>query len=732
MYDAGRKQEKYSNFLAKTLLELKNKHSFCIVGGIFSSVQPNLKHLIAEGIVKQIEIIVPANIDPYKCLESVVCEELDRLPLDHPTASVENDELFKGVKLLFNFKRKHPLVRYSVSYKEEDCKIQHASSHSGLGQSDDDNSDNDVLLQIQPSPSTQYPSVLVTGKAPAARLAKAGAESLSVFMVPHQEGEECLSLLPDDRREQLSNSASLKNAALHLALYHKRNSFSLSLDKLKGTKLKEKGKDFRTYYFDRDCQPEADLQAMLQDPEAKISPFLCSDNYQLNWYKKQKNNVFSEIEKAVSEEEGKQFKRMVFLCGSLAWAHCYKNICAEVYVISAEDLKQEHHLKVLNGIIIASIWRKTKCCILVTNSLSLPLDEIFQRDVRKLAFPGGKTKPKVCVGFLNQNSPFFTINPWSESQQYASQHHTVSVNTSEHSVTNIGNEPKLNLIRDDLDLLEKISTKHSNEIISASIHSRRPTPTSMSGESAHLSDYFRCIGHTSKSYGMEVVLGCVVGHSIVEQLKCFASEDLPSRDIIPALLKQKAHGNSIFTLTPTKSSATEASIIVNIPPNKYILVGEKKVQSAKFQVKRARTMSVDITLGLKVDSKSLTIKLSKFLDLHGSCGKTVADHIFSVCYKESAWLHFKDLTVGEVLLIILKNDVNALLAVKSLPLFFSFPLLKSKIFHCFTRVLADSSQIQEAHLYSCPFELSPVIINKCKLKIQVESLNMQQVMWTSI
>ena len=144
-------------------------------------------------------------------------------------------------------------------------------------------------------------------------------------------------------------------------------------------------------------------------------------------------------------------------------------------------------------------------------------------------------------------------------------------------------------------------------------------------------------------------------------------------EIIPVLLKQKAVGRSICSLTPTKSAASKADIDVYIHRNKCLQVGDKKVQSAKFIVRKARTMTVDITLEVSVDSKPLSLKLTECLDRRGSCGQTVADHIYSICSKKDAWFHARKRTVGEVLYIFLREE-KALLAIQSLPLFLSFPM----------------------------------------------------------
>lgn len=718
-----------------------------------------MDYLIKEGIIKETKVTISASTDIDACLNSATCEELSRLPLDHPSALVEDKELFSGLKLTFHFNRKHPLVRYSVSQKDErsqalerqvqvnvsekqlalnsDTKKQIANKCCNAG-ADIGDTENNILLNIKPA---DYPSVLVTGNTPITRIAKINnldTEFYSVFVVPHQESKECLSLLPEETKTLLINPVSLSNAALHLALYHRRESFQSGIDGLKGKRIEENGKAFLRYYH-HVCKPETELATMLLNPDAKMSTFLVSDNAHLDWYKKHQWVFSVSVNDTVTEEKYKQQKRIIFLRDSLAWAHCYSHIRAEVYVISAADLSQESCMEVVNGIIIANIWRRTKCCIVISDSLPQSLDEVIQRDVRKVAFADESLAPIVRVGFLDKKSPnsartvpFFSINPWSQAQHHVSKYCTVSIDTSRHTVDGLGDEHPMHLIKDDLDIKEGISTKNSNRIISHIAHSRRPSKSRISiketdKESTCLETYLKLIGHkvTYTSYGMDDVLNCLIGPSLVLQLRDIASKDGPEvLKIIPDLLKKKASGNSRFILSATKCSASKAEIDVSISKNRPIHAQHiGLVNSATFSVKYARTTSVNISLRAYINSKSVgPINISKHLNLNGSSGKTVADHIYSICCNEEAWIHAKNLTVGEVLHIFLGEE-KALLAIQSLPLFLSFPMSRCKINHYLTTILIDSSQTpQEAHIHVNQFKLPTVFINKCKLDIQIDSL----------
>ena len=711
----------YSDALKTAIQVLVGGKSQAVVGAVLCQSQPALEHLMKENVIEETKVIISANVNPTVCLKSAVCDELSRLPLDLPKSLYEDRDLLDGLSLCFHFNRNLPLVTYNVK-----------SNNSSTTETENcsDKIESNVILQIKPSFSTDHPSVLVTGITSITQIAKIESinnEILSVFVVPHQESKECLSLLPENTRKQLSNPTSLENAALHLALYHMRESLNPGLGRLTG-KMKEKGKDFRKHYSDRHCKPEADLAAMLQGPDAKICPFIQSEyvDAQLKLYNDLRQNVFSDIAEAVSEEEGKQQRRITFLRDSLAWAYFYRHIRAEVYVMSAEDLKQEARLEVLNGIIIANIWRQTRCSIVITDSLQCPLSEVIQRDVRKLAFPSGSSDPIVRVGFLNKNFrrnlPFFTINPWSQAQSHVS--HTISIDTSKHLVSCLGDEPLMHLIRDELDLKEGISTGHSNKIIGHIDYSPRPSISKQINESKPLDKYLKSIGYigykVNEVYGLKDVLDCLIGPSLVQQLRYI---NIPGMmGIIPSLLQQKTSGNSEFALTPTEFSASKAKVYVYISQKQPLQVGDRKVGSATFIVKKAKTMSVEIILKVSINAKLFSHKVSEHLDLKGSCGKTVADYIYGICCKDEAWLHTKNLTVGEVLHVFLREE-KALMVIQSLPLFLSFPLSKCKIKHYLTTVLVDSSKtLKEGHIHASPFELSTVFVNNHKLLIQVESL----------
>lgn len=764
LYDAGYKNKYHSDALKKAIHMLTGSQSLAVVGAAISHSQPGLEHLIRETLITETKAIASANIDINKCLKSAACLELQRIPLDNLSAVVEDKELLGGLSHCFYFNRKYPLIRYGLSQKgklsEEGEKEPHqnikggkqlvlngdtekqlvpnkdakkklpSKSSSTAGVDEIDDAESTIIFHIKSPLLSDYTSILITGHTPIAQIAKIDGidnEHLSVFVVPHQESKEFLSLLPEDTRKLLSNPASLADAALHLALYHMVNRFHPSVDRLQG-KMEENGKSFLDYYLNH-CKPEADLAAMLQDPEAKVSPIFQSENFQLNWYKKHKQRVFLELVKAISDEEGKQLRRLSLLRDSLAWAHFYSHIRAEVYVMSAG---QEPCPEVLNGIIIANLWRNTKCCIVITDSFQCSLDDVVQRDVRKLAFPNDKSEPIVHIGFLDKSTvrkdvPFFTINPWSQAQSHESQYHTVSVDTAGHSVSGLGEEPQMHLIRDELDIKEGISTSNSNAIIGHIAYSQRPSLSHV-GEERRLETYLKLIGYkiTFESYGLEDVLDCLLGPSLVQQLREIASTDIPGdmKEIIPVLLQQKAAGNSKFWLTPTRSAAFKADVGIHISSHRPLQVRNKTVKSAAFIVKKARTKSVDITLKVNINLRDASFEVSKYLDPKGSCGTTIADHIYSICCKEDAWFLTKGLTVGEVLHIFLKEE-SALLAIQSLPLFLSFPLSRCKINHYLTSVQVDSSQaLQEAHICVTPFKLLPVFIKKRKFCIEIKSLTM--------
>ncbi|XP_064382127.1 uncharacterized protein LOC135331030 isoform X2 [Halichondria panicea] len=721
VYDTGYRTTNHSNCLEKALQELIEFRSVTVSGAFFSTSQPNLKSIFKNKVIEEISVITPANINPSSCLESTFSSELSRLPLDHPDVLFEECDLLSGPSLSFQFNRKHPLVKHRVSYQTD------TGDKEGVSDTIDvDRSGNDIAMQIK-----HYCSVLVTGETPIAKLHNLDEEFFSVFVVPHQDSDQCVSFFPEEARKLLWNPSSLQDSALHLAIYHKRNRFIPILGELKNKHLGDKGESFRKDYLTI-CHPETDLKAILQDADAKLSLFSeYSDKFYLNWYKKNKPGIFLQVAKSVSEEERRQYKRIVFLRNSLAWAHFYKHVNAEVYLLSGEDLRQGHQLEVLNGILIARFWKKAPCSVVITDSLPLPMDEIIQRDVRKLVFPN-QTQHNVRMGFIEKrlmrSTPFFTINPCSHVQHYESEYcdYTISVDPLAHIVSGVGVEPTINLVRDAIDICDDISTQKSNEMVGHITYSYKPPPSS-AASSGHinrqpLGTYMNGIGYKKKhSYNMTKVLNCLIGPTLVQQLRKIRLKEVP--ELIPALLTQTAAGNSTFALSPTEFSASDADVVVHINKRQPLQVGNKAVYEAKFIVKKAKTMQLEFVLVAKVNSKELKIIISTNLELKGTCGTSVGDYLYNTCYKEDAWHHVKDRTVGEILYVFLREE-NAISAIQSLPLFLSSPLIKCKINHYLTTVLVESQVLQEAHIYVNLFELEPVSINNHKLCIKIESLAM--------
>ncbi len=727
VYDAGHRNPEYCSCLDKALRELISSQSVVVNGGLFSTFKPNLKSILSHKVIDQISVFTPSNIEPSACLESTVSSELERLPLDHPTGSIKETPFPDDPSISLYFDRKFPLVKHLVSYQ------------TGTGQLDMSNavdgSESDVILQIK-----HHCSVLVTGKTPInqfCRLPSLDKEQHSVFVVPHQSGDECISLLPEEARELLWNPTFLQGSSIHLAIYHKRFRFVPILETFKETSLSEKVNAFRTEYCSN-SHPEADLRAMLQDADAKLTLFSeYNDKFYLKWFKRNKHRIFSQVSEAVSENEKKQYKRLVFLRNSLAWAHFYKHVNAEVYLMSANDLKQERQLEVLNGIALARFWMKTPCCIVITDSLSWSIDEIVQRDVRKLVFPKDQNVSNVQVRFIDKNlvrsNPFFTINPCAHIQHFKSEYHRVSVDPFTHTVSTIGLEPPIRNVKDDIDIIDEISTKQSNKLIGHIAYCSRPPPSkgasvAYSKSKKLLGAYMKDIGFKEKygSYTMTEVLDCLIGPTLVQQLREIPLKGIPNLEFIPCLLEKNAASQlSSFFLSPTNYSATDADVVVSI--RHPLQVGNQMVHKAKFIIKRARTMQLNIKLEAYVNSKHLRLNITEYLKLEGTCGMTVGDHLYNTSYKEEAWNRdIRRRTVGEILYVFLREE-NAVSAIQSLPLFLSFPLIKCKIIHYLTTVLVESETLQQAHIYVGSFLLEPVHINGRRVCIKITSLSMHTI-----
>jgi len=662
---------------------------------------------VKDNIIKEAHVILSANVDPKDILKNAIWKEINHLPLDYPSTICKDDKLLHDWSLHYYFNRKYPLTKYHMStnnstkdikpnqIKKNDDQVQPKGSIKNgelqeafvSKEKVEVDFESSVLVLITPALADCHPA-LVTGCTPIARFAKllnCDNGALSVFFVPHVKSNECFSLLPAKVRDLICNEIAIKNAVLHLALYHMRESFAPTMGRFK--ELKERYRDFLQYYRNN-CNPERDLEPMLQDPEADVSKFLYSANSQLVWYKNQMQRAFSEISGPVSEEECRQKSRMELFRNSLAWAHFYKHINAELFVMSAEDLIDKHTHGILNGIIISIIWRKTKCSIVITDRLPYSLDEVIQRDVRRIAFPNEKSNPLVQVAFLDKDFPekqqhsFFTIDPWSEKKSHvASDFRTISINTVEQMVQCVSSEYQLPLIRDDLDRKERFSTKVSNEIGHNITHSHRPPLTKSCYFKCMLETYLKEIGYKvpCKFYGLDEVLKCLLGPGLVDKLRNIAFKGNPNIEIIPELLKQEVRGKSEFIFSKlTKSSAIEADIDISVSETKPLLVANKKVTSATVAVKKAKTKWLKITFELNINSKIELLHVADYLDLSESCGTTIADHVHDICSKEDAWFPAKKLTVGEVFYIYLGKK-KSLTSIKSLPTFLSYPLSNCKL-----------------------------------------------------
>ena len=704
-----------------------------MTGSLLSHSKSGLECLLELGIIDETKVIASNIIDPSKCLINGTCRIESCLLFDNPHTIFEDKELFNGLKLNFHYNRRHPLMEHTVLYKKG---VHEPLENFGDQQGGNENNLSEAnVLHIKPLTPTGSPSVLITGNTPVSQIVKMDSidsEVFSVFFVPHQEHKESISLLPEDMQHHLSNPSSISSAALHLALYYMRHSLFPIVSNIRSAKLKEEGKRFVSSYRQRSQpdsfsksnsknDPEIELTAMLQDPMAKVSPFFISEDFWLKWYKEHEQRVFHQVMKAVSRERARQENRLELLRDSLAWAHFYKHIRAEVYVMSPDELKHDNRSAVLNGIILANFWRKTECCILIPESLPCSLNQIVQQDVRKLAFPEGKTTTLVKVIFLDNSVPFFTINPWSHVQAYESLHPTISVDNSEQRVHEVGVSYRIDSIRDDLDIMKVISTTSANSISIVDNIAQHMRPKSHSTghcSSETLIPYLKGIGHKN-ACTVSDVLACLIGPSIISQLSdCKHGPEIMT--IIPELLKQEVHNNSTFLTTPTKSSAREAEVILKQP----LRIKDKLIESAKFIIKKARTMSVDITLRVIVNSKHVSCKVSKYVDVKGSCGKTIADFISDICYKDDVWLSArKKLTVGGVLNIFFGQE-KAVAAIQSLPLFLSYSLSKCIIKHYLTTVAVDSNQsLQEAHIHVIPLEISHAPFSH-KFNLQFMTLTM--------
>ena len=537
--------------------------------------------------------------------------------------------------------------------------------------------------------------------------------SFSVFQVPHHRQRPKLTV---EIYKCFPNQKIAENAARLMALYHYRHILNAEFDLLDDNNLfYEKTKSFKSYFMqEKDKFEKGFIKLFLTHTYSPNDPdVICYaiDNPQISWYEKSGREIFSDkVTKAIEEERKRQLDQIAFIYECVEWAYYYREISAELYLVSAGDDYNKIALQAIIGIMIACEWKNISCKFAFTNSGWLNyLGGLMPRVVREYI----TTNAQLQICFLNNvygidgrlsGKPFFTINICNGSNAKVDDIDGPIINID--AVSRTVEVRGMNVFKLE-DIRNEEDHRNIGSRISASLKvtlSRHPLEHSdMITDECFLTPYLEYIGYPnpSKPIQMKNVMKCVIGDLLVSQLMNLHKGPSEYFEIIPELLKCKTKGISKFVLNFTKTASVSANVIVYISNNTSLEVSNKKLLNACFEISNAKTSNLKITLHLTFEEKNVPpLSLEEYLNLDGSIGSSLAEYIAAMSSFNSFWNSIKPLTVGETFYVLFKEDYVVSIF-KSIPLFLSAKVSQYSIKHYLSYVkLNDENEIEEAHLYT--------------------------------
>ena len=557
-----------------------------------------------------------------------------------------------------------------------------------------------------------FPQIFLNGNMPVDQMVLKEYTFL-VFQIPHHKQRPKLTT----KIHNSFPSQELKeNAAKLMALYNYRHTLGAVINSLDDShSLHETAKSFNSYFMKKESGFENKfekgfIKLFLTHTRLANDPDDCyvMGNPQIFWYEKSGGEIFSDkVTKAIEEERKRQLDQIMFICECVEWAYYYKEISAELYLVSAGDDYNKIALQAIIGIMIACEWKNISCKFAFTNSGWLNyLGGLMPRVVREYVTANTQ------IWFLNnvcgtngrlKDNPFFTVDLCSNKDEDDSdkdQHPTIKIFASSRTVE-VRGMSVFNLE----DIRNEEDHRNIGSRISASLKvtlSRHPLKHSdRITDKCFLGRYLEYIGYPnpSKPILMKNVMKCVIGDLLVSQMMNLHKDESEYFEIIPKLLKCKTKGTSEFVLNFTKTASVSASVIAYISNNNSLEVSNKKLLNACFEVSNAKTSNLKITLHLTFADKRVSLDLVEYLSLNGSIGITLAQYIANYNYTGIVWKHAKCLPIGEVLHVLFNEDYVVSI-MKSIPLCFSAKVSLCKIQHYFSYIkLDDENRIEEAHIH---------------------------------
>ena len=572
------------------------------------------------------------------------------------------------------------------------------------------------ILQINnANGEIDFPQIFLNGNTPVDQMVLK-EYTFFVFQIPHHKQRPKLAT----KIHNSFPSQELKeNAAKLMALYNYRHTLGALINSLEDSHpLHEKAKSFNSYFMKKESGFENKfekgfIKLFLTHTRLPNDPDDCyvMDNPQISLYEKCGGELFSDtVMKAIEEERKRQLDQIAFISECVEWAYYYKEISAQLYVVSAGDDYNKIALQAIIGIMIACKWKSISCQFAFTNSGWLNyLGGLMPRILREYVATNTQ------IWFLNdvcgakgrlKDKPFFTVDLCSrsdaedEDDSDKDQHPKIKVAISSRTVEVRGMSVfKLEDIRNEED------HRNIGSRVSASLKvtlSRHPLKhNNRITDKCYLAHYLEYIGHPnpSKPTNIENVMKCVIGDLLVLQMMGLHKGPSEYLEIIPELLKCKTKGTSEFVLNFTKTASVSANVIVYISNNISLEISNKKLLNARFKVINAKTTSLKITMHLTFAEKYVSIDLVEHLNLDGSIGITLAEYIANYNYTGIVWKPAKCLSLVEALHVLFKEDYVVSI-LKSIPLGFSVKVSPCKIQHYLSYIkLDDENRIEEAHIH---------------------------------
>ena len=471
--------------------------------------------------------------------------------------------------------------------------------------------------------------------------------------------------------------------------------------------LYERAKEFKSYFMHKEFKDDSNKETKFEKGFRRLflthqrlanDPDDCYvlDNPQVKWYGEVCNEIFSsETRNAVEDEFKSQFEKIAFLCNCMEWAYFASNISSEIQIVRRGYGYPNAAVRVMIGILISCKWYDTTCSFIFDNdSFVSELCENFPKFIRD--YTSNKS-----IDLFTPASTFRVIE-----------------------------------IKNDEDIDELTNSTSSAELRKSFTSNRRTRHKSTNSE-FKLMDYLSSIGYPDPYYlkfKTKEILEYLIGPCLVSQLaelfqkQSHMLDELNYFELIPTLLKIETSGHSSFSMNNTETAAVSASLHILVSSKSQLMVRGKKVTKACFEITNAKTFELQIKLNIFVSRQDkepeISLNLTEYLNLEGSTGTTLAEHLYKFAGSNIFNKKKQQLTLGEYLRIVLGHHEHAYSISSDFPMFLSFLLFQCKIKDYLSYIkLRDNGTLEQAHIYLEPPDFEIELADGVKLS-RLQSLGL--------